>query len=313
MTSTWQVLAVLVLASAAPVSAQSETNPDELVRRGVSEREAGRDEAALALFTEAYTRSRSPVALAQMAAAEQALGRWLLAEQHMGEALAQTEHPYIQRNRATLEAAYAVIRRRVGTLIVTANVEGATAWVDGELVATLPREAPVRLLVGAHRLEVRAAGHYPVSRPIDVGAESPSREEVTLRATLAVAPENGQRSEVPVVVAPVDSVERGPRTQTWVLWGAGLLAVTGGAIAHGLREAAAGRYNTQCVGPQDPSTACTGLRDEGAVELGAAIGGYLLGAGLFTWGTLDALLPRQVSVAATPARGGMAFVVGGRF
>ncbi len=315
----------IALARSSTVCAQSEPTADELVRRGVVEREAGHDDAALALFTEAYARARSPVALAQMAAAEQALGRWLAAEQHMREALAQGEHGYIQRNRATLEAAYAVIARRVGTLFVTANVEGATVWVDGERVATLPSDASIRVLVGEHRMEVRAPGHYNVSRPIDVRSESPSREEVTLRVALPVDEASPPRAIAPVVVvrdAPttsLDRVERGPRARTWALWSGGIIAVAGAAIAHGLRESAAGRYNGQCVGEQDPSAPCASLRAEGTIELGVAVAGYAVGAGLLAWGTVDALLPRRVprarvtSASVSASRGALAIVVGGVF
>ncbi|MBL8685828.1 MAG: PEGA domain-containing protein [Myxococcales bacterium] len=307
--------------SASPIVA-----PEELVRRGVAERSAGRDEAALALFQQAWEQGHSPVALAQIAVTEQSLGRWLLAERHLREALASAEHPYIQRNRAALEEAYATIRRRVGTLVVVSNVPSATVWIDGEPVASASaseRAEPLRLLVGSHRLEVRAEGYFTVSRPIEITPDVPAREEATLRAE-----ERGPRSDAVVLparspdpqpraqalVAPREALARGPRPASWALWGGALAAVVIGAAGHGARESLAVRYNNECFGPNDPSGACSSLRGDGGVMLGVAIGGYLVGAGLAIAGTIDALVPRRsttVSVGASASGGVVA--LGGRF
>lgn len=305
--------------SAAPVS------PEELVRRGVVERTAGRDEAALALFQRAWEDGRSPVALAQIAVTEQSLGRWVLAERHLREALYSFDHPYIQRNRAALEQAYATIRRHVGTLVVVCNVPTATVWIDGEQLASPSSGSePLRLLVGTHRLEVRAEGYYTVSRPIEITPDVPAREEATLRAE-----ERGPRSDAVVLparspdpqpraqalVAPREALARGPRPASWALWGGALAAVVIGAAGHGARESLAVRYNNECFGPNDPSGACASLRGDGGVMLGVAIGGYVVGAGLAIAGTIDALTPRRstttVSVGASASGGVVA--LGGRF
>src|SRR5688572_1092503 len=55
----------------------------ELIDRGVEQRKAGDDRAALELFRRAFELNGSGQALAQMALAEQALGRWLDAHQHL--------------------------------------------------------------------------------------------------------------------------------------------------------------------------------------------------------------------------------------
>src|SRR5262245_7061850 len=60
---------------------------EALIKSGVSLREQGKDEAALREFQRAHELSRAPRALAQIALAEQALGRWIDAEAHLEEAL----------------------------------------------------------------------------------------------------------------------------------------------------------------------------------------------------------------------------------
>ncbi|MBK8695071.1 MAG: hypothetical protein IPN17_23025 [Deltaproteobacteria bacterium] len=72
------------------------------MRAGVELRRAHRDEEALAHFTRAYGQTRSPVAQAQMGLAEQALGRWVEAEEHVRRSLEAATDPWILRNREAL-------------------------------------------------------------------------------------------------------------------------------------------------------------------------------------------------------------------
>lgn len=305
-------------------SAGASVSPDDLVRRGVAERTEGRDEAALVLFQQAWELGHSPVALAQVAVTEQSLGRWLLAERHLRAALANAEHPYIQRNRAALDEAYATIRRRVGTLHVVSNVPTATVWIDGEQVlneAGSDRSEPLRVLVGTHRLEVRAEGYYTVSRPVEITPDVPAREEATLRAVdvasrTVVAPPTRALDTLPrppAVLAPREGLVRGPRPVSWALWGGALAAVVVGAVGHGARESLAVRYNVECVGPSDPSASCSSLRDDGGAMLGISIGGYVVGAGVAIAGTIDALVPRRVTVSAHASAHGAEIAMRGSF
>jgi hypothetical protein len=311
-------LSSLTALPAAAQDAAQTSAPEELVRRGAAEREAGRDADALALFEQAYTAGRSPVALAQIAVTEQALGRWIAAEAHMRAALAIEDHPYIQRIRPTLEAAYAIVRRHVGSLDVRVDVPDATLWIDGELIGPARRADPLRLLVGAHRLEVRADGYYTVSRPIEVTPDTLAREEATMRRIEPSTPptrveqQGVDRSVGPArSTAPVVTYERGPRPLTWGLWGGAVVAITVGAIGHGFREATAARYNAQCMGGDDPSAPCVGLRADGGALLGVAITGYVLGAALAIGGAADAVIARPVFVTVTAGRSRATLAVGG--
>lgn len=98
-----QRLDTVVLASmigVAPVRAQS---AETLIDEGVQLREQGRDAGALERFQRAYAESRSARALAQVALAEQALGRWVDANAHLTEALAMGGE-WIETHRGPREA-----------------------------------------------------------------------------------------------------------------------------------------------------------------------------------------------------------------
>src|SRR5688572_17737468 len=87
-------LSVLVFASSEVRAAQSEA--DKLIDQGVDLREQGKDVDALEKFKRAYELSKSARALAQMALAQQALGRWLEAEASLQKALEAKNDKWIK-------------------------------------------------------------------------------------------------------------------------------------------------------------------------------------------------------------------------
>jgi hypothetical protein len=171
-------LAVLLSGSAA-FAEVGDARVTAILRRGVELRQQGRDEAALQEFRRAFQLSPEPRVIAQVAVAEQAVGHWVAASNHIGQALAASADPWIQRNRATLEQARQEIERHVGRLLVTGGVTGAEVFVDGERVAPLPMPA-VTVLAGSGVMEVRAQGFAPVSRTVRVAAGETARERVVL-------------------------------------------------------------------------------------------------------------------------------------
>ena len=128
------------------------------LREGVELRARGQDEAALAAFRRSWEIAPGPRARAQMALAEQALGRWIQAEQHLQEALVAEADPWIRRHRAALRAALEVIGEHLGGLDVRGGVPGAEVRVEGRARGTLPLVLPLRVPVGTVVLEVRAPG-----------------------------------------------------------------------------------------------------------------------------------------------------------
>jgi hypothetical protein len=187
------IVGALVLA---PAFASAQDNGSEaLVARGFELRRAQNDAEALELFNRAYAIDHQPRTLAQIALAEQALGRWSDADEHLRAATAATSDPWIQRNAAALRASQEVIARHIGSLEVLGGVAGAEVFVDGVSIGTLPMHAPRRLVVGQVQLEVRARGYATAHHTVDIQAGQLTRESVAL----APAP---SETEPPGPVAP---------------------------------------------------------------------------------------------------------------
>jgi hypothetical protein len=161
--------------------AEPAADADAIIERGIQLREKGHDDQALVEFRRAYTIFPSPRARAQMALAEQAVGSWVLAEQHLTEALAADIDPWIAARKAVLKTAAAAIARHLGTVMVTGPAQpGARVLIDGVDVGPLPLERGVRLEIGSRLLEVKAPGFYPVVRTLEIDPGGTARETVTL-------------------------------------------------------------------------------------------------------------------------------------
>lgn len=189
------LLAALV---AGPAGAQDCATAECHVERGLAARTQGDDAAATAHFEAALALERTPRILAQLALAEQALGRWIDAEAHLVEAMA-ADDPWIVDHRGVLEGALATIREHLGRLIVTANVEGATVRVNGRDAGALPMAEPVSVEIGTAVIDVTAPGHVAVQRQEEIAAGQLSRVRVTL------VPRAGAASPDPVTSDPVTS------------------------------------------------------------------------------------------------------------
>ncbi len=176
-------LAALVAASPRAHAQASGSAGEVLLREGVELRRSGHDVDALDRFTRAYAADHSPIALAQMGLAEQALGRWGPSESHVRAALASRGNAWIEQNRATIEEAYAVIRRHVGTLEIEGGPRGAAVVISGERVGTLPLAEPLHLAPGRVTVVVTAAGFRTAARTVTITAAEASRERVDLERT----------------------------------------------------------------------------------------------------------------------------------
>lgn len=158
-------------------SAARAQDADALIEQGVELRTAGQDEAALRVFRQAWETQRSPRALAQVALAEQALGRWVEAEAHLAAALAERDHRWIRRNRRALEDSLGEIRGHVGRLEIQGTPPGAEVLIGATVVGRLP--ATLRVATGPVTFTVRAEAHASVTRTVEV-ARAPLRETVAL-------------------------------------------------------------------------------------------------------------------------------------
>ncbi|MEO1339300.1 MAG: hypothetical protein AAFV29_26915, partial [Myxococcota bacterium] len=119
-------------------------------------RREGRDAEALKKFEHAYHKRRPSRALAQIALAEQALGRWLRSERHLLAALQDRKDRWIRDNRAPLQQSLAQIQNHLVNIEVDVSVAQAQVLVNGRLIGTHPLSRPVRAIAGTVIIEVRA-------------------------------------------------------------------------------------------------------------------------------------------------------------
>lgn len=322
--------ACLALFAAAPARA-AEPSEDDLIRQGVAKRRHQDDEAALELFTRAYAIRKSPRAAAQMGLAEMAIGRWTEAETHLKEAIDASSDAWVGKNTRTLNEALANVAHHLGSLQVLGGPAGAEVVLEGEVKATLPMEHPIRVRAGDCRFDVRAAGYEPITRTVQIGAETLTRETVRLSKVAVAAtpapPEPAasatpaERPATPAPESPPDSSATADSGRTLRIVGISLgaagVAFTGAGLAFGL--VAHSRSNTDSAAPVfDPSAPSKGKQMETLQWVGYGVGGALLVGGIITYvigyqrgegeaGTQTAWLPSLL-----PTNGGLVAGFGGR-
>jgi hypothetical protein len=182
-----------------------------LLRRGVALRREHRDQEALEVLTQAFSLAPTPMARAQVALANQALGRWRDAERDLSEALASDGDAWIAKNRGALEAALADIGSHLAWLRVEVDAASPEVQIDAEPIAV---GAEVRITAGSHLLVARASGYLPEARPIELAPGERAQPTFTLQplparptpaeALPAAAPVTLPR-EVPPASAPTRS------------------------------------------------------------------------------------------------------------
>jgi hypothetical protein len=302
-----------------------EPSSEALIERGLDLRQERRDVEALALFEQAQALSPTPRGQAQVALAEQALGRWALAERNLVTALDARGDAWIGSRRAILEQALAVIRSHLGDVEIV-GVSVGDVYVDGVPMRDRDARSHLRLEAGKRILEVHAGGMYRVSRTVEVRAGETVRIELEQHPLLADAP--SARLTPPTTEPGVTAVAEPPHAQRTIGWvllgGSGLLAAAGlsGLV---LRDVSAIDFNgrASCTGTPNAalSSTCRGYLDNGSLGQTLAIAGFV-GGGVLA-GTSIALIvtapkgPSKPVVAlasrCTPLGGGVFCAVGGSF
>jgi serine/threonine-protein kinase len=197
------VLAVLAASLVlAPSSARADDDAEALIRQGVQLRREHRNVEALDLFARALALSPTPRARAQVALAEQALGRWLEAERDLDAALASDQDAWIAKNHSVLEQARGTIAQQLAWLTVLVDAPSAEAELDGRQV---PCGVETRALARSSVLKVRAPGYAPEERPVTLGPAQHVQQKVVLTPVAPVAPVAPDApAPVPAAPSPVD-------------------------------------------------------------------------------------------------------------
>ncbi|HEU4582464.1 MAG TPA: PEGA domain-containing protein [Polyangiaceae bacterium] len=224
-------------AESAPAGAGARA--EALLEQGVELRRLGKDQEALTVLEEAVAlQPRSARARVHLAAVHQSLGHWLEADALLRELLGEPEDPYVRRHLATLERAAEFAAQHLGTLIVDGAPEGAAVLVNGRPLGSLPLTAGARLPIGSQQLEVSRSGYYPVRRPIRIDPGAVLREAVELTPL-------PPRLSAEVAAAPrIERAAGSPRWLSWSLSGLAAGAAVTSAVALGVRNQHAARWNS---------------------------------------------------------------------
>jgi hypothetical protein len=264
---------------------------EALILRGLDLREKRDDEGALRLFRRAFEIAGTGRALAQIALAEQALGRWPDAEADLTAALKRTDEAWIGEKKTLLEQSLAKIQGHLGSLELVGIVAGTELWIDGRRAGAQDLSRPLRLTAGPTAIELRAAGYRPILRTVQVPARGIAREQ------LAFVPAG----------APPPALDHGGvrRTAGLILAGAGVVALGAGVAFHVTRESRAQAFNDAGCGELDGSAygpiGCQGRLDGVQSARNLAIAGYVGAAVLGGVGAVLLLTSRSDQPARTSA------------
>ncbi len=204
-----RALALVVVGFAsllAPVDARAgdSDSADALLRRGVQLRREHRNGEALDVFQRAVAVSPTPTARAQVALAEEALGRWVEAELDLGAALGAVDDTWIAKNRSVLEEARAQITQHLGWLTVSVDIADAEVRMDGRPIVAGREE---RVVSGPSVLAVSARGYVPDIRHVEIAPAQRARFDVVLVPLVA---QEAPRSMAAVPSAPASALPSEP-------------------------------------------------------------------------------------------------------
>jgi hypothetical protein len=176
-----------------PALAQEE--PEALIRQGVELRRKGQNALAQGYFKRAYAIAHTPRSAAQLGLVEHALGYYLDAEQHLGEALDNAD-TWVEQQRAILEQSRQAVRAHLARVEVRGMPPGATVRVAGRPAARVAADGSVWVPPGPLTLDFAAPGCAPVSK--DVSAS----EGATLSLDVELRPAVPSASAPPTAPAP---------------------------------------------------------------------------------------------------------------
>jgi hypothetical protein len=287
----WLALAVARPAGAADPAVESEA----LIRQGLQLRAQNEPGRALPFLEQAYRTARTPRTAAHLGLVELELDDYAAAERFLSEALTATPtHPWVAKNRATLEQQLATARANVGELAIAGSPAGAEIWIDGARAGQLPLAAPLRLNKGRVDVQVRAPGHVSATESVSVVAGKREQRSFTLApeptaarvpaAPIATrtAPPPFDATTPPTTTSATATIDMAPaepsdkrrtmRTAAWVTGGAALGALVLGTIEAfqmtSARDAfndhmgtVGGVYGKDC-GTSSLSAACKPLKDD---------------------------------------------------
>lgn len=188
LSALWGISSGLVFPGAASaadppmlVSAQASTDAKVLREKGLEFFKKKDYVRAVEAFQNALALQRKAGAMAQMASALNALGRYDEALQWYEAVLA--EFPQASAKlRSTVSAEMAELVAKVGTIAVEGDVvQGARLHIDNRDVGELPLRAPVRVVAGVHEVREEKPGFAPIIMSVSVTAGQASMAKMVAK------------------------------------------------------------------------------------------------------------------------------------
>ncbi len=300
----------------------------QLIEEGLDLRERGQDQRALQLFQEAYRKTPTAQALAQIALAEQALGRWVDAQMHLSEAL-RSKEAWITQRSAPLNRALQAIRSRLARVEVLGAPAGAKVLINGKQVGALPLSAPVYVAAGSTLVELHAEGHRPSSRTIELKAGAFGRETIELLPLPKPSPPpavvNKPKQRVdqrPAESSPALTAKAQPARRSsldlwaWAAAAGALGGVIGGVVGVVVRAGHINDYNDDALCLVNGLTRdenCGGRLDSANAAQAGAIGGFAAAGAFAIASGLLFYFDSKAQVALAPGPGEAGLRVHARF
>lgn len=302
----------------------------QLIEEGLNLRERGQDQRALQLFQEAYRKTPTAQALAQIALAEQALGRWVDAQLHLSEAL-QSKEAWIAQRSAPLNRALQAIRDRLARVEVLGAPAGAKVLINGKQIGTLPLSAPIYVTAGSTLIELRAQGHRSSNRTIELKAGAFGRETIELLPlpkpspppAVVNKPNPKQRVDPrpaessPALTANVQPAQKSSLDLwAWAAAAGALGGVIGGVVGVVVRAGHINNYNDDALCLVNGLTRdenCGGRLDSANAAQAGAIGGFAAAGAFAIASGLLFYFDSKAQVALAPGPGEAGLRVHARF
>ncbi len=177
------------------------------------------------------------------------------------------------------------------------TVEGLKVLIDGATIPLAALSAPIVLEAGPHELRFEAPGHEPVRLE---RALRPSDREVEVAVTL-------RPPRAPIVAPAADTQSRPVPTASWILAGAGAVAL-GGSIYFGVRaNAEYQELKDSCAPWCEPSASDNMWRNAVISDVALATSVVAFAASAIIYFTRPTRAPAAMAFSIAPAaRGGQA-------
>jgi hypothetical protein len=252
-------------------------------RQGVAAAEKQHWVEARDAFEHAFALFPHPSILLDLGVSRAHVGEFAEAEQDLVRFLAE-DTGATSDEMQTARAALADVRKHLGTIRVRVSPSGATATLDQKPIALVSGElTDVRVALGPHELEAKAANHETWSGRVNVDGPEAKVVDLTLSARPRPPPHVGFGTQQIV---------------SFALFGTGV-ALAGFGIFAGVHSIdLANQYNTPTEANfQNPATKSEGIAFRTAADVTLILAGACVAAGVVLYVTAP---KRRATVALTP-------------